>query len=96
MAAIDHDERHHVFHTEVDGHRAYLHYRLAPGIITFVHTGVAPELEGRGVGSALARAGLDHARAAGLKVVPKCPFVAAWLKRHHEYDDILLTPPQGS
>ncbi len=96
MPAIVHDERHHVFHTEVDGHDAHLHYTLAPGVITFVHTEVAPELEGRGIGSALARTGLDHARAAGLKVAVKCPFVAAWLERHHDYDDILLDPPQAS
>ncbi len=91
-AEITHDAPHHRFFAEIDGHLAYVHYRLAPGVITFTHTEVAPELGGRGLGSALARAGLDYARAAGLKVVAKCPFVAAYMRRHHEFDDLLAEP----
>jgi predicted GNAT family acetyltransferase len=45
-------------------------------------------LEGRGIGSALARGVLDTARALGLKVVPICPFVKAFMDRHPEYDDL--------
>ena len=81
--------QHHRFEAEVDGHLAIADYRLGDGVITFTHTLVPPELEGRGVGSALVRAGLASARSRGLKVVPKCPFFAAWFQRHPEDADLL-------
>lgn len=52
------------------------------GRLTLVHTGVAEEREGEGVGSALVREALAYAQAADLTVVPECGFVASWLERH--------------
>jgi predicted GNAT family acetyltransferase len=66
-----------------------LTYQLTGNIIAYTHTGVEPEYEGHGVGSILARAAMDDARAKGRTVVPICPFVAAWLDDHHDYDAIL-------
>jgi uncharacterized protein len=91
-ADIRHDADHHRFFTEIDGRLAYTHYMLKPGVITFTHTEVAPELEGRGIASSLARAGLDYARTAGLKVVAMCPFVAAFIRGHPAYQDLLAEP----
>jgi predicted GNAT family acetyltransferase len=51
----------------------------------FLHMGVPPALEGRGIGSALVRAGLSYAREQGYHIVPLCSFVAAYLRRHPEY-----------
>jgi uncharacterized protein len=79
------------FEVEQDGELAFLEYSLQTGSIALYHTQVPPALEGRGIGSALAKAGLDFARANHLKVVPTCPFVSAYLKRHPEYQD-LVTP----
>lgn len=65
-------------------------YRLSPGgIVTIPHTEVDPEFEGQGVGSALVRAALDAIRADGHRVNPACPFVAGWIDRHPEYQDLL-------
>jgi len=50
---------------------------------------VPAALNGRGIGSALVRGILDRARAQGLKVVPICPFVKAYLAKHEEYADLL-------
>ncbi|MEU9330897.1 GNAT family N-acetyltransferase [Streptomyces canus] len=58
-------------------------------LVAFVHTEVAPEYEGRGVGSALVRTALDEARASGLRVLATCPFFAGWIARHPEYQDLL-------
>ena len=72
--------------SEVAGFAQYLR---KPELIAFVHTEVAPEFEGRGVGSALVRTSLDESRAAGLRVLASCPFYAAWIDRHPEYADLL-------
>jgi predicted GNAT family acetyltransferase len=77
------------FELEADGHTAHLYYRLEPGVITLVHTEVPPALGGRGVGSTLVRGALDAIRAKGLKVVAKCPFVAAYMGRHPEFNDLV-------
>ncbi|UED86281.1 GNAT family N-acetyltransferase [Streptomyces profundus] len=64
-------------------------YLRTTELIAFLHTEVAPEYEGRGVGSALARTALDEARAANLRVLATCPFFAAWIARHPDYQDLL-------
>lgn len=64
-------------------------YRLVADRIVFLHTEVSDEVEGLGVGSRLARGALDDVRRRGLKVVAKCPFIAAWLKRHRDYSDLI-------
>jgi predicted GNAT family acetyltransferase len=53
------------------------------------HTVVLTVFEGRGVGSALARAVLGRARAEGRKVIPTCPFIAAYIQKHPEWHDIV-------
>jgi uncharacterized protein len=68
---------------------AVLEYRLAGRKMIFTHTGVPPALEGRGIASRLARAGLDYARARGLKVVPLCSFIAGYVRKHPEYQDLV-------
>lgn len=54
-----------------------------------VHTDVDPKWEGHGAGSALVQGALDDVRARGLKVRPVCPFVAAYIRRHPDYEEIV-------
>lgn len=77
------------YELSVDGHLAATYYRLADGVITFIHTEVPDALAGRGVGSKLIKGALDQVRAAGLKVVPQCPFVRAYIEKHPDYADLL-------
>ena len=73
----------------VDGVVAgYAAYQTHPGELTFIHTEVSDAFEGQGLGSTLARGALDDVRARGLKAVPLCPFIAAYIRRHPEYSDI--------
>ena len=65
-------------------------YRVEGDVVTFLHTEVAPEFEGRGIAGALARTSLDAVRAAGGHVVPSCPFYAAWIDKHPAYQDLLV------
>ena len=74
---------------------AHSEYELAPGVITFLHTEVDPAFEGQGIGSALASSVLDDVRARGLRVVARCPFIAAYIRRHREYADLLLRTKVG-
>ena len=69
---------------------AFLTYRRRPGSVLLAHTEVPESLRGQGLGQALAKHALDEARQTGEHVVVKCPFVTAWLKRHTEYDDIVV------
>jgi len=77
------------FEIRADGQTAVLTYALKDGVITFSHTGVPPALEGRGIGSRLAKAGLEHAREKGYRVRPLCSFVEGYIERHPEYQDLL-------
>jgi predicted GNAT family acetyltransferase len=79
----------HRFELDAEGATAVAYYKLEPGVITFTHTEVPPALEGRGIGSALARGALDSARAQGFKVIAKCPFIGGYIARHAEYADLL-------
>jgi uncharacterized protein len=78
------------FEIAVDGGTAFLEYHRGRDFLTLVHTEVPAELEGRGIGGKLAKAGLEFARAENLKVVPSCPFVAAYIRRHPEYLDLVM------
>ena len=77
------------FELTVDGHLAAAYYRLADGVITFVHTEVPEALAGRGVGSKLVKGALEQVRTEGLKVVAQCPFVKAYIDKHADYADLL-------
>ena len=57
--------------------------------IALVHTEVDPAFEGHGYGAVLVKGALDAARAEGLHVIPLCPFVQAYLKRHPDDLDVV-------
>ena len=77
------------FEVEKDGYHAVLEYQLEGGQIIFTHTDVPEALGGQGIGSLLARAGLDHARAQSLSVLPVCSYVAGYIQKHPEYQDLV-------
>lgn len=77
------------FELDADGHLAFSNYKRDDGVLTVLHTEVPKELNGRGIGSALARGLLDTARAQGLKIRPICPFVKGYIDKHPEYRDLL-------
>ncbi|HEX9039204.1 MAG TPA: GNAT family N-acetyltransferase [Ktedonobacterales bacterium] len=73
------------YETRVDGDLAILTYDRDDDRIALLHTEVPPRLEGRGIAGALARFALEAARAQGLMVIPSCPYVAAYIRRHPDY-----------
>jgi hypothetical protein len=86
---LRHNEAASRYEMDLDGALAVLDYRKAGGVLTLTHTGVPPEFEGRGHGARLVKAALDDIRARGLKIVPRCWFVAQYIDRHPEYREIL-------
>ena len=62
-------------------------YREQGDRAIFTHTEVPPADEGKGIGARLVRAALDDTRKRGFKIVPACSFVAAFMRRHPEYND---------
>jgi hypothetical protein len=88
-AGVRHDPERRRFEIESEAGTAVLTYGLDGETVVFTHTLVPKALEGQGIGSRMVRAGLDWARANGLKVVPQCPFVAAYIERHPEERELL-------
>jgi uncharacterized protein len=64
-------------------------YRANGEVVALIHTEVASELEGHGLGDRLVSAALEDLRDRGLRVVPLCPFVAAYLRHHPEYESLV-------
>ncbi len=78
------------FELERDGRVAYLEYALGAGALQLIHTEVPEALRGQGVASELAKSALDWAREHKVKVDVICESVAAYLKKHREYSDLVL------
>jgi len=87
MTVVDNPARSR-FELALDGGTAFATYRRAGDVLIIPHTEVPRQLEGRGHGSALVKGVLEFARAQGLKVRPACPFVAEFMRRHPEYEDL--------
>jgi predicted GNAT family acetyltransferase len=88
MGEIRNNQAENRYELDEEGVTAFAEYRLRGGRISFTHTLVPKEIEGRGVGSRLVRGALDDVRRRGLKVVPICPFVKAYMERHPEVQDL--------
>jgi uncharacterized protein len=78
------------FELVVEGKMAVAEYIDRGSMIVFTHTEVPVGLEGRGIGSHLVSHALDFARREGKTVMPLCPYVAAYIRRHPEYQSIVL------
>ena len=77
------------FELATEGGTALIAYRREGPRISLVHTEVPEALEGQGIGSRLVRGALELIRSEGLRVVPRCSFVAAYMNRHPETQDLL-------
>ena len=79
----------HRFELQVHGETAVLVYERTGDLLRLIHTEVPQSLEGKGVGSKLVSAVLRFAQENKVSVVPLCPFVAQYVKRHPEYSAIV-------
>ena len=86
MTDIAHDPASKRFTIEVDGQVAYLEYERAGEVVVITHTIVPPAIGGRGIAGDLVRTALEHAKAEGLKVGPRCSYSDGWMRKHPEYE----------
>ena len=77
------------FELAIGDELALAYYRIEGDRIVLTHTEVPQALSGQGVGSRLAKGVFERIRASGRKVVPRCSFMAGWVSRHPEYNDIV-------
>jgi predicted GNAT family acetyltransferase len=89
MQAIRNNTALNRYELETEAGFAVANYRLLPGAIAIFHTEVPLPLRGRNIGVQLVRGVLEDVRRRGIKVVPQCSFVRAFMARHPEYQDLL-------
>lgn len=86
---LDKNENNHRFEISFEGHKAFIDYKERPGKITLIHTEVEPELEGKEAATAVIEKTLDYIEQNKFKLIPLCPLVFAYIKRHPEWKRIV-------
>lgn len=77
------------FEMDVDGYTAFIEYKQYPGKMALLHTEVPPQLEGKGAATAIIEKALDYIEKNNFKLIPLCPLVAIYFKRHPEWQRVL-------
>ena len=77
------------FELDANGVTAFMTYRLRDGVITLQHTETPPQARGQGIASQLVAGVLDIVRTRGLKAIPRCDFVRAYIAKHPQYADLV-------
>ncbi len=80
----------HQLELRADGGIAFLRYRMVGDAVEYLHSETPEGIRRRGYAGALAKFGLDRDLAVGRTVIPTCPFVATYIKRHQEYASLVL------
>ena len=89
VRVADHPERNR-FEITVDGELAgFADYRRTPGHVDLVHTEIDPAHQGAGLAGTLAKSALDALRAEGVQVTPSCSYIAAYIRKHPDYLDLV-------
>ena len=78
------------FELDIPSVTPYIEYILVKDKIYLTHTEVPKVHEGKGLGSYIVKKTLDYIREHNLTLIPLCPFVAMYIKRHPEYRDLVL------
>lgn len=87
---IKHDPAGHRFTLEQHGHLAYVEYQLADQQMIITHTQVPEAIAGQGIAAQLNEQALNHARQSGLSVVPVCSYTQSYIRRHPQYQDLVV------
>ena len=83
------NEANHRFEMKVGDYIAFIEYKQTLNKITLIHTEVSPELEGKGAATAIIEKTLDYIEKNNFKLIPLCPLVVAYIKRHPDWKRIV-------
>lgn len=87
---VENNEEKKRFEINLADGTAFIQYtKRGEDVYNLYHTEVPAQFGGKGVGSALAKGTLEYIKAEGKQIIPTCPFVAAYLKKHPEYEDLV-------
>lgn len=90
QASVRHDAAQQRYELLVDGQPlGFAEYNEQGERMVFTHTEVDPSLSGQGLGSVLAKAALEDARRRGKRVVPQCEFIARYIERQEQWQDLV-------
>lgn len=92
MDAVRDDAALKRFELTQDGITAWSSYVRQGNVVDIQHTLVPEAARGKGMASKLIQGSLDILRSRGEKLIPTCPFVAAYLRKHPEYQSLLADP----
>lgn len=93
VVVVHNVDKHRYEVREGDVTAGFTQYRLPDADhVDFVHTEVDPAYNGRGLASRLVAEALADVRDTGKRIIPHCPYVAGWLERHHDFDDLVDWP----
>ncbi len=90
MGQVRHNQAANRYEAEVGGKTAVAEYVRAGDVVTFTHTKVPRELEGQGIASDLIAGALADVRNQGLKIIPECPYIAGYIERHPDLQDLVM------
>jgi uncharacterized protein len=83
------------YELETEAGLAVANYRPLPGAVAIFHTEVPLPLRGRTIGARLVKGVLEDLSRQGLKVIPQCSFVRAFIARHPEFKALLAAESSG-
>ncbi|MBC7937520.1 MAG: N-acetyltransferase [Rhizobacter sp.] len=79
------------FEMKFEHRDSLVEYEIDGDIISLLHTEVDPALEGRGAGTAMVEKVLNEIKDRNMQLIPLCPFVVAYIKRHPEWENLIVT-----
>jgi len=85
---IIHNEAENRFETWIDNQLSKLDYMQDGDTIVMTHVGVYPEHRGQGIAGKLTQVALEYAKERSFRVIPMCPYIAAYIRRNTRYEDL--------
>jgi predicted GNAT family acetyltransferase len=77
------------YELEIGGQIVFANYRRNGATLVIPHVEAPIPLRGTGAAGRLLQGIMEIARAEGLKIVPRCGYASAWMRRHKEHRDLL-------
>jgi predicted GNAT family acetyltransferase len=92
---VIHNEAEDRFETWIDGQLSKLDYMQDGNTIVMTHVGVHPDHRGQGVAGRLTQVALEYAKEKSFRVIPMCPYIATYIRRNPQYEDLTRQRADG-